>query len=170
MNVAYERQVKKTFSEGSYRRLVRHSKNLEPNELFDNKWLDRELLRAIVIGLAQMGEYKSRRPFFELLTLLPTGPLMKILRWTDRIQGESKGRQYALSLSKKTLTREEAATGKYSWRVWRYQQCTETGVFAGRDKTTCQLFQQRFESVYGTRAGGAHKDRWSQELPRSWHE
>jgi pimeloyl-ACP methyl ester carboxylesterase len=129
LNVAYEKQVKKTFSKGAFRRLIRHSNNLKPKELFDKNWVDREFLRVLVIGFTQMGEHKPMRPIFEALTLLPTRLMLKILRWTDKVVAENQGMQYALSLSKKTLTREEAATGKYGWRVWRYQQCTETGVF-----------------------------------------
>jgi pimeloyl-ACP methyl ester carboxylesterase len=129
LNVAYERQVRKAFRKSTFRRLLKHSKNLGPNEPFDKNWIDREFLRVLVIGFTQMGEFKRLRPIFEMLTLLPTRLMLKILKWTDKKQSEDQGMQYALSLSKKTLTREEAATGKYGWRVWRYQQCTETGVF-----------------------------------------
>ena len=129
LNVAYERQVKKTFGAGAFKRLIKHSNNLEPKELFDKNWVDREFLRVLVIGFTQMAEFKTLRPIFEILTLLPTQLLLKILRWTDKTQSEDKGMQYALSISKTKLTREEAASGGYGWRVWRYQQCTETGVF-----------------------------------------
>jgi len=129
LNVAYERQVRKAFGEAAYRRLIKHSKNLKPNELFDENWLNREFLRVLIIGLTQMGEYKKQRSFFQLFTLLPTRLVIKFLRWTDTLLSEEQGWYYALSLSKKNLTREEALSCKYGWRVWRYQQCAETGVY-----------------------------------------
>jgi pimeloyl-ACP methyl ester carboxylesterase len=129
LNIEYERQVKKAFSDACYKRLIKHSNNLTPKELFDSNWLDREFLRVLIIGFTQMGEFKKHKPFFELLTMLPTRIMLKLLRWTDKMISEEQGWYYTLSMSKKNLTREEAATGKYGWRVWGYQQCTETGVF-----------------------------------------
>jgi pimeloyl-ACP methyl ester carboxylesterase len=129
LNTVYEQQVRKSFSEGSYRRLVRHCRNLRPQELHDDNWLNREFLRAVVMGLTQKPEVRNLRPYFELMTILPTWPLLKILRLTDRLFSGKEGWYYALSMAKRELSRDEAATGKYGWRVWRYQQCIETGVF-----------------------------------------
>lgn len=129
MNTTYEHQIRRAFSESCFRRLVRHCGNLKPKELFDRNWIDREFLRAIIMGLTQMGEVKRLRPFLEPLTMLPTRPLLKLLHWMDRLFSEEQGWYYALSMTRKTLTREETATGKFGWRVWRYQQCIETGVF-----------------------------------------
>lgn len=129
LNTAYEQQVKEAFSDGAYRRLIQHSKNLAPAEMFDENWLRRKFLHAIIKGLAQKAELKKLLPYFELFTRLPTGILLKLLRWMDNAFAEGEAWQYALSISKKTLTREEAATGKHGWRSWRYQQCAETGVY-----------------------------------------
>jgi len=146
LNSAYERQVRRAFGESSYRRLIRHSDGLAPNELFDKNWLDREFLHAIVKGLTQKGEMKKLRPYFKLLSRLPTKPFLKILRWMDEIFAEGEARQYAVSLAKRTLTREEAATGKHGWRVWRYQQCMETGVFFASDDSDA-LFKRTRDDI-----------------------
>ncbi len=133
LNVAYERQVKSTFGESCHLRLRKHSDSLSPGELFDENWLHREFLHAIVKGLTQKDEVKRLLPYFSLFSHLPTTTFIKLLRWMDTKFAEGQAWQYALSISKKTLTREESATGIHGWRVWRFQQCLETGVYFSSD-------------------------------------
>lgn len=126
---AYDRGVRRTFGEAAYGRLVKHIRALEPKEPFDAVWLEREFLIALIHGVTQYGQYKSLMPVVNMLTHLPTPAFMKVLHWIDDGIARKGGWQYASSNAKKTLTREEKLTGWWDWRVWRYQQCDETGVF-----------------------------------------
>jgi pimeloyl-ACP methyl ester carboxylesterase len=126
---AYDRQIRKTLGAAAYRRLAEHAANRVPETLFDEAWLEREFLLAIVHGVVQMGRLKQLQPYFRVLTYLPTRAFLWVLHWMDDRYGEGEAQRYALSNARRTLTREEALTGAYGWRVWRYQQCAQTGVF-----------------------------------------
>jgi len=125
----YDAKVRIIFGEEAYQRIVKHINNLQPEELFDQNWQEREFLIAFIHGLSQYVDYKSYIPVFNAATRLPTPTLLKILHWLDRTIAEESAWNYALSNSKLTLSREEALTMKYTWRVWRYQQCNEVGIF-----------------------------------------
>lgn len=129
LNQTYDKQIREVFGKGCYKRLVNHSRNLKPSKLFDENWLEREFLYAIVMGLTQLEEFRSIVPYFKLLTFLPTNAFINILHRVDKKYGKGEAWEYANSLATKALSRKEAATGKYGWRVWRYQQCTELGTF-----------------------------------------
>ena len=126
---AYDRQVRITMGDETYQRLVYHIKNLEPKELFDSNWMEREFLIAFIHGMTQYGKYHSLQPLFKGLASLPTPSFLGVLHWIDDSIAQKGAWKYAESNAKKSLTREEAMTGYYSWRVWRYQQCAETGIF-----------------------------------------
>jgi pimeloyl-ACP methyl ester carboxylesterase len=126
---AYDRQIRKTLGGDACRRLAEHATNLAPATLFDEAWLEREFLIALVHGVVQMGRMKQLQPYFTLLSHLPTRAFLEALHWMDNRFGEGEARRYALSNARRTLTREEALTGAYGWRVWRYQQRAQTGVF-----------------------------------------
>jgi hypothetical protein len=125
----YDRQIRETLGDAPYGRLAEHAANLAPATLFDEAWLEREFLIAVVHGVVQRGPLKWLQPYFNLLTLLPTQAFLRALHWIDNRYGEGEAWRYAQSNARETLTREEAVMGAYSWRVWRYQQCTQTGVF-----------------------------------------
>jgi pimeloyl-ACP methyl ester carboxylesterase len=126
---AYDRQMRINFGENLYNGIVKHINSLEPEELFDENWLEREFLIAACHGLAQREELKKVQPAFEKMMDLSTEELLGRLHTIDEELAEGEGWQYATSNGKLKLIREEALTGKYTWRVWRYQQCIETGVF-----------------------------------------
>ncbi len=126
---AYDRQVRITMGDETYQRLAAHIRNLEPKELFDNNWLEREFLTGFIHGTTQYAQYKSLLPVFKFMASLPTPAFLGILHLLDRTVAEGSGWKYAVSNAKKTLTHDEAMTGDYGWRVWRYQQCAETGIF-----------------------------------------
>jgi len=126
---AYDCQMRINFGEKLYNGLVKHINNLEPKELFDQNWLEREFLIAVCHGLAQMEELTRVQSTIEEKVNLPTQKLLEGLHKIDNEMVAGEGWRYAISNAKFTLSREEALSGKYTWRVWRYQQCTETGVF-----------------------------------------
>lgn len=167
---AYDRQVRVTMGPETYARLVQHIKNLEPAEMFDAKWLEREFLIAGIHGLTQYEQYKSYLPIFQAAASLPTPAFMGILHLIDDTIAKKTGWQYAESNAKKSLSRDEAITGKYGWRVWRYQQCSDTGIFEistgsdgvfnrGKDD-----FYAESRALFGKNPESAVKPAWS---PRS---
>ncbi|MCX6002036.1 MAG: alpha/beta fold hydrolase [Chloroflexi bacterium] len=125
----YDRQVRITMGDETYQRLVAHIKNLEPQQLFDQNWMEREFLIAFIHGMTQYGQYKPLLPVFKAFAALPTPSSLGVLHFLDDAVAQKGGWMYAASNAKKTLTHDEAVTGKYGWRVWRYQQCAETGIF-----------------------------------------
>ena len=126
---AYDRQVRITMGDETYQRLVAHVKNLEPKQLFDQNWMEREFLTAVIHGMTQDGKYKSLLPVFRFCAALPTSSFLGILHVLDSLLAKNEAWQYAISNSKKTLTHDEAITGNFRWRVWRYQQCKGVGIF-----------------------------------------
>lgn len=125
----YDKQVRITMGQDTYQRLAQHIKNLEPKEMFDNNWMEREFLIGFIHGMTQFGQYKFLLPAFRSFTALPTSSFLGLLHFIDNTVAGGSGWAYALSNAKKNLTHDEAVTGTYGWRVWRYQQCTETGIF-----------------------------------------
>ena len=126
---SYDLQVRENLGDKLYNGLLKHVGNLKPNEPFDDNWIDREIIIAFISGFSQMDAYNRYFPIFRLLSKLSTPKFMKILKWMDRKIAMNGASNYAYSNAKLTLTHEEALTGIYSWRVWRYQQFFETGVF-----------------------------------------
>ena len=126
---AYDRQVRITMGDETYQQLVAHIKNLEPQQLFDHNWMEREFLIAFIHGMTQYGQYKPLLPVFKAFAALPTPSFLGVLHFLDDTVAQKGGWMYAASDAKKTLTHEEAIKGDYGWRVWRYQQCAETGIF-----------------------------------------
>ncbi len=150
---AYDRKVRKHFSEQAYQRLARHAANLAPEKIFDESWTEREFYIAMLHGVSQYGQYASLRSLVSLLSHLPTGAFMKLLHLMDNGFSGGAAWMYAYPKTMKKLTREQALTGDYNWRVWRYQQCHETGVFeVSADKDG--IFRQTAEDyVAECRAG-----------------
>ncbi len=167
----YDHQMRINFSEKLYQGFVKHINNLEPKELFDENWLNREFLIAYCHGLAQREELKRVQKSIEnLITTLPTEELLERLHQIDNELAEGEGWQYATSNGKLTLTREEALTAKYTWRVWRYQQWLETGIFEVSEKPngvftrTYKDFIEEGIALFGEEPPSAKNPEWS---PRS---
>jgi pimeloyl-ACP methyl ester carboxylesterase len=167
----YDHQMRINFGEKLYNGFVKHIRNLEPKELFDENWLEREFLIAACHGLAQREELKRVQKSFEnLITTLPTEELLERIHRIDDELAEGEGWNYATSNGKLSLSREEALTGKYSWRVWRYQQCIETGVFEISEKPngvftrTYEEFIEEGYALFGEEPLAAKNPEWS---PRS---
>ena len=164
----YDHQMRINFGEKFYQGFVKHIKNLEPEVLFDENWLEREFLIAACHGLAQREELKRVQKSFEnLITTLPTEELLERIHRIDNELADGEGWQYATSNGKLTLTREEALSGKYTWRVWRYQQSTETGVFEISEKPngvftrTYKDFIEEGKALFGEDPPAANNPEWS---------
>ena len=125
----YDRQVKINLGDKLYKRLAKHTNNLQPEEQFDDIWFEREFLTNAVIGLSQYQGYQNLLPVFNLLSYLPTRTFLKTMRLVDKLLAKEHGWNTALSFGKQSLSREEALTGKFNWYTWKYQQCHETGTF-----------------------------------------
>lgn len=168
---AYDRGVRRAFGEAAYGRLAGHIRNLEPKEMFDDIWLEREFLIAIIHGVTQYGRYKSLMPLVKLMTFLPNVAFIRVLHWIDDGIAGKGGWLYATSNAKRTLSREEAVTGRWGWRLWRRQQCDETGVFEvsagspGIFTRTRADFIRECGSLFGGFPGTARGKEWS---PRSF--
>jgi pimeloyl-ACP methyl ester carboxylesterase len=126
----YDVQVRENLGEAFYQRLIRHIGNLGACEPFHQSWQDRELIYAYVTALSQYEKYSRQfKALIGRLSCLPTKQFVGALRYIDVRFAKGAAGEYAMSNAKLTLSRQEALTGRYSWRVWRYQQCYETGVF-----------------------------------------
>ncbi|MGV7928138.1 MAG: S28 family serine protease [Spirochaetota bacterium] len=164
---AYDRGVRSTFGETSYARLAGHIENLKPEKLFDKTWLEREFLIAVIHGATQYGRYKVLTPVMKLASLLPTGAFLRVLHWIDRGIAKEGAWNYATSNAKATLTLEEKKTGRWDWRVWRYQQCRETGIFEVSHKPDGIFTRQsgdfidECETVFKEKPYSALKKEWS---------
>ncbi len=126
---SYENQAKENLGSGLYKRLVKHIDNLTPTQPFDQKWKDRELIYSFVSGISQYESYnKSSKKYLEALSKLPTGKFIHALKILDKLGAKGAAGDYVASNSKLNLSRTEALSCKYGWRVWRYQQFTQTGT------------------------------------------
>ncbi len=152
MNYAYDRRVRTTLGDACYKRVAKHARNLQPKELFDNNWMQREFMYANVVGVCQYERFKNLLPYFRLASYLPTGPFLKLLHWLDHKYGKDKAWEYASGFGARHLSREEALSGSYNWRVWHYQQCAQTGVFFASEEPDGLFSRTRDEECEECRA------------------
>ncbi|MFX0070875.1 MAG: S28 family serine protease [Candidatus Hermodarchaeota archaeon] len=164
----YDHQMRINFGDELYNGIAKHIHNLEPKELFDDQWLEREFLIAACHGLAQREELKKFQTYFLKNWLnLPTKDLLKELHKLDNDVADGEGWQYATSNAKITLNREEELTANYTWRVWRYQQCMETGVFEISENSD-GIFTRNYKdfikegiALFGEEPPSARNPEWS---------
>ncbi|NQU08639.1 MAG: hypothetical protein HQ583_08760 [Candidatus Abyssubacteria bacterium] len=134
LDYGYDRQVRATLGEACYKRLAKHSKNLQPAELFDENWLEREFLYGTVMGVVQFPHLKNLQPLFKLLTFLPTGALIKVLHRMDDVFGDGEAWEFAQASGATAVGHEEIQAGLHNWHTWRYQECAEIGGFLTSEK------------------------------------
>lgn len=163
----YDRQIRETLGAACYGRLSDHMDRLASAERFDEAWLEQEFLIAVTHGITQMGNLKGLQAPFRLLTRLPTGAFVRTMHWLDAAFGEGMAWNYARSNAKLRLTRDEKLTMDFDWRVWRYQQCVETGVFelnagaSGIMPRTVEDFCAECEALFGAGTCKSGGERWS---------
>ena len=129
MDYGYDRQVRETLGSACYDRLAEHMANLEPEELFDENWLEREFLQATTQGMVQFPSLKKLQPVFKLLTYLPTPTFIKVMHRMDDKFGDGEAWRYARATGAKNVGPAEIEEGLHNWHVWRYQMCAEIGGF-----------------------------------------
>ena len=98
---AYDRQVRVTMGDETYQRLVAHIKNLEPQQLFDRNWMEREFLIAFIHGTTQYGQYKALLPVFKALASLPTPSFLGMMHFLDDTIAQKGASKYAESNAKR---------------------------------------------------------------------
>lgn len=129
LDYGYDRQVRKTLGDACYKRLARHSMNLEPEELFDGNWMEREFLHAATMGITQFPRLKRLKPAFQMLSFLPTRPFLRVMHRMDNQFGDGEAWRYAQASAVRKVAANEVAEGIHNWHVWRYQMCAEIGGF-----------------------------------------
>jgi pimeloyl-ACP methyl ester carboxylesterase len=168
LNYGYDRQVRKTLGNACYKRLARHLQNLEPEELFDANWKEREFLRATVIGATQFPKFKSLKPGFQTLSFLPTRAFLRVMHRMDNMLEDGEAWRFAQGAAAKRVGPEEIAKGIHNWHTWRYQMCTEIDmVFTSEDPeglltSSRDDFCEECRELFGEYPPSAAAPQWSQ--------
>lgn len=125
----YDMAVRENAGEKIYERMCRHIDRLSPAEPFDKNWQNREIIYALATAMTQM--MGSRGKLVKVLLgflSLPTGMCIAMLKAADRVAG-SPMVNYMRSNMTPNVSHDEVVSGKYDWRVWRWQQFSKTGTF-----------------------------------------
>ena len=164
---SYDVAVRENLGEDLYGRLCGHIDNLSPAEPFDSNWYSREILYAFVTGVSQFKEMNERfLKVFDGFSRLPTRRFLSAMHLIDSVLAGGEARQYAAANRKLRVTNAEAESGRYRWRVWRYQQAMEVGTFwapaAGKSiyRRTAEDWRKECSLLFGVESpvlGGA---RW----------
>lgn len=126
----YALQARINLGEKLADRLQFHMNALKPARLYDENWIDRERIFALISGLSQIEEFQPLKPFVERIADLPTAEFLARLKHDlppvvmDRIDDWAERR-----VPNTTLAPEAVRHGNYNWYTWKYQQCTQTGTF-----------------------------------------
>lgn len=148
----YDRQVRRNLGPALYQQFTDHVAALQPKTLYDQVWMEREMLYAFVVAMTQYQQYQRLKPAFLVLAHLPTPLFITTLRWLDQWIANGQAWNYAVSNSKAENTRGDVLSGKYDWRTWRYAQCTETGTFFVSAETPGLFTATREEFIAGCKA------------------
>jgi pimeloyl-ACP methyl ester carboxylesterase len=133
-NTAYDAFTRERLGEEAYAAGVNHMKDLEPVELFDSNWIDREFLEGIVGGITQYDNYQPLVPTIRnMMTTLTTEQLIADLRDLDQVAANGDAASYGADRALSSLSREEALQVQPSWRTYFWQQCTDIGTFFASD-------------------------------------
>lgn len=111
-------------------RLRFHMVALKPARPYDETWVDRERIFALVSGLSQLEELQPVKPLVERIADLPTAEFMARLK--HDLPSAVMGRidDFAVRrVPRRPLAPEAVRQGNYNWYTWKYQQCTQTGTF-----------------------------------------
>ena len=133
-NTAYDPFSRDRLGVEPYAAGVNHMKNLEPIELFDSNWVDREFLEGLVAGITQYPEYEALVPAIaNMMMTLTTEELITDLRALDQVAANGDAAKYGSHRALASLSREEALQMQPSWRYYMWQQCTDIGIFFASD-------------------------------------
>ena len=145
---SWDRKLRIYYGERFYKRLAKHINYYKPQRPFAKDWVNREFLSDVCAVIPQKQRYQRYKNLLRLISYLPTQTFLKVTIWMDNKLNYGKGLQEVQSITKKTLDREEAITGKFSWRVWRYQQCTETGLFLVSENSNGLFPSRSHQDIY----------------------
>jgi pimeloyl-ACP methyl ester carboxylesterase len=164
----WDRKLRKYYGEQFYNRLAENINYFKPRSLFDKNWVDREFLSGACAVIPQKQYYQKYKLLLGLISYLPPQTFLKIITWLDAKLNSGKGLMAVQSETKKTLSREEAITARFSRRVWLYQQCTETGFFMTSEKKngifpslSRQEIHEEYQTLFGKNLRFASKKQWS---------
>ena len=129
-NPTYDPFTRELLGEQSYAQVVGHIENLQPAELLDQNWIDREFLEGVVAGLTQYESYQSLVPVLKtLVATRTTEQLITEVRELDQAVAGGEATAWAENRALTVLSREDALRD-YPWeRYYLWQQCTDIGEF-----------------------------------------
>jgi len=167
----WDRKLHIYYGEDFYNRLAKHINYFKPKSLFDEDWINREFLSDMCAVIPQKQHSHKYKNLLKVVSYLPTSAFLNVTIWLERKLNSGKGLQLIYSKTKKKLSREEALTGNFSLRTWRYQQCTETGHFFNSvningifPSRSFQGVSKECESLFGKKIVVSSNTQWS---PRS---
>ncbi len=124
----YDMVVRENAGEKIYERMCRHIDRLSPAEPFDRNWQDREIIYALATAMTQMRGSRGKLVKMLLALLsLPTDMCIALLKAADRAVG-SPMTDYMRSNMTEEVSHDDAVSGRFDWRVWRWQQFSKTGT------------------------------------------
>jgi pimeloyl-ACP methyl ester carboxylesterase len=168
LDYGYDRQIRKTLGDACYKRLVRHSKNLKPAQLFDENWMEREFLHTTIMGVTQFPRLKNLKPAFQMLSFLPTRAFLKVLHPMDIRFGDGEAWKYAQASAARRVTGKQVTEGIHNWHAWRYQMCAEIGGFLASEDPAGLFIRTRDDcceecrALFGEDPHSAEGPEWSQ--------
>ncbi len=111
-------------------RLRFHMDALRPAKRYDETWVDRERIFALISGLSQLEELQPVKPLVERIADLPTAEYMARLKHDLPLAAMARIDDWAVRrVPRQPLAPEAVRQGNYNWYTWKYQQCTQTGTF-----------------------------------------
>lgn len=166
-NPTYDPFTRELLGEESYALAAQHIENLQPAELFDQAWIDREFLEGVFAGLTQYESYQSLVPVVKnMLATLTTEQLVSAARELDEAFSGGQATAWGENRALTTLSREQALE-TYPWeRFYLWQQCTDIGEFraSGPDgiwKRTEEEWNEECQGLFGVDLAGeinGHRD------------
>jgi pimeloyl-ACP methyl ester carboxylesterase len=126
---SWDRYLRKYYGDKGYGRLAEHVRNLHPAALFDTPWLARRFVAGLAATIPQRQSFDRYKPLLSFFSRLPTSWFVRSTKWVEGIVNGGGGQEQLRWMARKTVTRTDALSGDLSLRVWRYQQCAETGLF-----------------------------------------
>ena len=125
----FDRRTRELLGKSLNKELAGQISRLQPDHLYDEKWKQREFVTALTKGILYRKNINWLKSILKLAGWLPSNKFLGVLHWLDDRFASGQAWNYALSTSASRVSKAEIATGKFDWRVFRYQQCTQLGYF-----------------------------------------
>jgi len=124
----HDKNIRKYWPGGMYDQMAKRIADLTPNQIFDQKWNDRNFLQWGLIGVSQ---YKISQPLLQVFaksSALSTPNFMTQFRAIDHASANDVLANWSAALGKQKLNLTEAQTTKFHGRYYLYQLCNEMGT------------------------------------------